>query len=116
MRYLRRVVPLLIVALLILVAWFYWKHRPQLFDQSYSAPVNSNPEANAGSPHFDRSDTRIHAHNLLLRKGPDFRVYVTWLDGVLARTRADRNPSLDAPNSFDLKIQTGVIRVNIGDL
>ncbi|MBV8896340.1 MAG: hypothetical protein JO051_07505 [Acidobacteriaceae bacterium] len=53
---------------------------------------------------------------MLLRKGPNFRIYVRWLDGRLARTRRDVNPSFDRPDSFDLDIETGVIRVNIGDI
>jgi len=78
--------------------------------------VNSTERAGPPPSHPDRSDTRIHAHNLLLRKGSDFHVYVRWLDGRLVRTRRDLNPSFDRPDSFDLDIQTGVIRVNIGDL
>jgi len=41
---------------------------------------------------------------------------VRWLAGHLTRTRGDINPSFDHPDSFDLVIQTGVIRVNIGDM
>jgi hypothetical protein len=65
---------------------------------------------------LDSPATRIHAHNLLLRKGPNFRVYGRWLDGSLARTRPDVNPSFDLPDSFNLNIQSGIIRANIGDI
>ena len=60
--------------------------------------------------------TSIHAHNLLVRKGPDFRVYVRWLDGQFARTRKSGNPSFDDPDSFALDIHSGVLRANIGDI
>jgi hypothetical protein len=53
---------------------------------------------------------------LLLRKGPNFHGYIRWLDGRLARTRRDLTPSFDRSESFDLDVQTGVIRVNIGDI
>jgi hypothetical protein len=41
---------------------------------------------------------------------------VRWLDGLLARTAPHANPSFDRPDSFTLDLQSGVIRVNIGDL
>ena len=78
--------------------------------------MSSAQQSAATTSNTDKSGTRIHAHNLLLSKGPNFRVYVRWLDGRLARTRADTDPSFDRPDSFDLNIQTGVIRVNIGDI
>ncbi len=52
----------------------------------------------------------------MLRKGPSFRVYVRWLRGQLARTRANVNPSFDDPESFFIDIKTGVLRANIGDI
>jgi hypothetical protein len=52
----------------------------------------------------------------LLRKGPDFRVYVRWLDGRLARTQGNVTPSFDRPESFNLDVDSGVIRANIGDI
>ena len=60
--------------------------------------------------------TNVYAHNLLLRKGPSFRVYVRWLRGQMARARRDVNPSFDDPDSFFLEIKTGVLRANIGDI
>jgi len=41
---------------------------------------------------------------------------VRWLDGGLRRTRADVNPSFDRPDSFNLYVQSGVVRANIGDI
>src|SRR5205823_13621427 len=60
--------------------------------------------------------TNVYAHNLLLRKGPSFRVYVRWLRGQMARTHRNVNPSFDDPESFFIDIKTGVLRVNIGDI
>lgn len=58
----------------------------------------------------------MFAHNLLLRKGPDFRVYVRWLQGEMTRLKREVNPSFDDPESFCLNIRTGVLRANIGDI
>jgi hypothetical protein len=52
----------------------------------------------------------------MLRKGPDFRIYVRWLRGNMVRTRRDVNPTFDDPESFFLDIKAGVIRANIGDI
>ena len=52
----------------------------------------------------------------MLRKGPDFRIYVRWLRGRMVRTRGNVNPSFDDPESFLLEIKNGVIRANIGDI
>ena len=60
--------------------------------------------------------TNIYAHNLLLRKGPDFRVYVKWLRGQFTRSKRNVDPSFDDTGSFFLDIKTGVIRANIGDI
>ena len=117
MTYRRRLLPGSVFALLVigLLLW-WWNSRPQQPNQPPVPSVNGTQRAGAPISHPDRSDTTIHAHNLLLRKGPNFHVYVRWLDGRLARTRRDINPSFDHPDSFDLEIQTGVIRVNIGDI
>ncbi len=52
----------------------------------------------------------------MLRRGPDFRIYVRWLRGNMVRTHRDVNPSFDDPESFSLDIKSGVIRANIGDI
>jgi hypothetical protein len=64
----------------------------------------------------DSAPTAVYAHNLMLRKGPDFRIYVRWLRGNMVRTRHDVNPTFDDPESFFLDIKTGVVRANIGDI
>jgi len=101
---------LLFMVIAILFLW-YW--RP---NGSKTSVANETQLASVSKRAPDGSPTRIHAHNLLLRKGPNFRVYVRWLDGRLARTRNDVNPSFDHPDSFDLDIESGVIRANIGDI
>jgi hypothetical protein len=68
------------------------------------------------SPADDLEPTTIYAHNLILRKGPIFRVYIRWIRGQMLRTNPQINPSLDNPESFVLQIQKGVIRANIGDI
>jgi hypothetical protein len=64
----------------------------------------------------DLEPTLVYAHNLLLQKGPDFRIYISWIRGQMRRTQANVNPSFDEPDSFVFEIQKGVIRANIGDI
>ncbi|AFL89435.1 protein of unknown function (DUF811) [Terriglobus roseus DSM 18391] len=60
--------------------------------------------------------TMVYAHNLLLRKGDHFRVYVRWIRGRMLRTSEARNPSFDDSNSFVLEIDKGVINVKLADI
>ena len=60
--------------------------------------------------------TRVYAHNLLLRKGSHFRVYVRWIRGRMLSTSSGRNPSFDEPNSFVLEIDKGLINVKLADI
>jgi hypothetical protein len=60
--------------------------------------------------------TLVYAHNLLLRKGSHFRVYVRWIRGRMLSTSSDRNPSFDDPNSFVLEIDKGLIDVKLADI
>lgn len=73
-----------------------------------TAPRNENGD--------DTLPTEVNAHNLLLRKGPDFRIYIRWIRGQMVRTHKQFVPSFDDPESFVFEIQKGVIRVNIGDI
>jgi hypothetical protein len=52
----------------------------------------------------------------MLRRGPDFRIYVRWLRGQMIRSRPHVNPTFDDPESFSLDIKSGVVRANIGDI
>ncbi len=78
-----------------------------------SPPVAGKPAAQTRS---GLEATDIFAHNLMLRKGPNFRFYVRWLRGTMARTNRNVNPSFDDPESFSIEVQAGVLRANIGDL
>ena len=69
-------------------------------------------EGEGASPASLAGPTKVYAHNLMLRKGPNFRVYVRWLRGEMVRTRKDVNPSFDDPDSFVLDIKAGVLREN----
>jgi hypothetical protein len=88
-----------------------------------SAPAQSSSVAVLGpvgpinsAADDDFAPTLVYAHNLLLRKGPDFRIYIRWIRGQMVRTRRQVNPSFDDPESFVLQIQKGVIHANIGDI
>jgi hypothetical protein len=75
----------------------------------------SVPAAGAASTN-NRQPTTMDAHNILLQKGPNFRIYIRWIRGQMLRTRQQVTPSFDDPDSFVLEIQKGVIHVNIGDI
>ena len=64
----------------------------------------------------DLAPTLVYAHNIMLRKGPDFRIYIVWISGLMVRTKQNVNPSFDDADSFILQIQKGVIHANIGDV
>lgn len=104
------------VALMLVLWWlrFHAQRQPDKPDTSLASAAARSSAGQRNNPPA-LAETRVHAHNLLLRKGPNFRVYVRWLDGQLARTHRDANPSLDDPDSYYLDIQTGVLRANIGD-
>lgn len=107
-----------ILAILCL-CWLLWHAR----FRSASADVSSSSAAAIGTlpksttpSASDRVPTTVYAHNLLLRKGPNFRIYIIWIRGLMLRTHPQVNPSFDDPESFVLEIQKGVIRANIGDI
>jgi hypothetical protein len=113
---------LVAVALLIFVIW---RFQARKHTTESSASITSSPSpatstastaAGASGASSNSTPTNVHAHNLMLRKGPSFRVYVRWLRGQMVRTRRNVNPSFDDPDSFFLDIQTGVLRANIGDI
>jgi hypothetical protein len=107
------------VALVILAAGIAWyarvKHgRPAA--QPPAAAANSNQAGQVSDKTNELTPTRIYAHNLMLRKGPDFRIYVRWLNGEMRRTNKNVNPSFDEPESFVLEVERGIIHANIGDI
>ncbi|RRA48529.1 hypothetical protein D1Y84_09740 [Acidipila sp. EB88] len=60
--------------------------------------------------------TDVYAHNLLLRKGPNFRVYIPWMRGTMVRTDPGRTPSFDNASSFGLHVEKGIMEVRLEDL
>ena len=85
------------------------------------APQPENTAANAPSlpPASERGDlqpTQVYAHNIMLRKGPNFRIYLAWISGRMVRTKPNVSPTFDNADSFLLQIDKGVIRANIGDI
>jgi hypothetical protein len=103
------------VALLIVVVCVAWYARIK-HSQPARAATNSDRAAQVSDGSGDSTPTRIYAHNLMLRKGPDFRIYVRWLNGEMRRTKKNVNPSFDEPESFVLEVQRGIIHANIGDV
>ena len=107
-------------ALAVLSIALVWILRPA--KHAAGSPVASAaPPAAKAAPSVppaspDTAPTRIYAHNLLLRKGPDFRVYVQWLRGEMTRAHKNIDPSFDDPESFLLNVQTGVLRANVSDI
>lgn len=100
-----------IALFLILFVWLF---------QSVKSAAPSPPSAVSVIPEpsvsIDSGLTNVYAHNLMLRKGPGFRVYVRWLRGQIVRVNRNVDPSFDEPDSFMLDIKTGVIHTNVGDL
>jgi hypothetical protein len=109
----------LISVCILLLTWLVWHLRSK---RPVGQPVASaiSLGASSGSTTIpttpDSAPTAVYAHNLMLRKGPDFRIYVRWLRGDLVRTRQNVNPTFDDPESFRLDVKTGIIRANIGDI
>jgi hypothetical protein len=111
---------ILLSACILLLAFVFWySHSRRLAKRS---TISANVANNSGSPTStpppttDFGPTAIYAHNLLLRKGPDFRIYVPWLRGNMLRTHRNVNPTFDDPESFLIDVKTGIIRANIGDI
>ena len=97
------------------VGWLLWRSHPAApaaTQQADTVPAAADADTSAQ----DTAPTLVYAHNLRLRKGPDFRVYVSWIRGEMKRTQKRVVPSFDDPDSFILEIQQGVIRANIGDV
>ena len=113
---------LLIAALVISVilnVWCFWPTKQAHQASTSTAPTLPAEKTGASAASNESSDaapTDVYAHNLMLRKGPDFRIYVRWLRGDMKRALRNVNPSFDNPDSFFLDIKTGVIRANIGDI
>ena len=84
-----------------------------------SAPASSAPASTPSqdlSADASGSPTSVYAHNILLRKGPDFKVYIRWISGLMRPTKASEVPSFDDSDSFVLEIQKGLILARLDDI
>ena len=100
---------------IICLCWLFWHLRSKAPAPASSSGADLGSVSSAATPFAeDLSPTLVYAHNLLLRKGPNFRIYIRWIRGQMVRTRRQVNPSFDDPDSFVLQIQKGVIHANIG--
>ena len=100
---------------LLLLVW-YARSEKDVVRTPASSSTAASPIATTSAPSADSAATEVLAHNLMLRKGPSFRIYVRWLRGQMTRAHRNVNPSFDQPDSFYLDIKTGVVRANIGDI
>lgn len=100
------------------LAWLAWRRQASSHGTSPEDAASSAIASSGGVPPtaVGFGPTNIYAHNLLLRKGPQFRIYVRWLSGQMMRTRTSIAPSFDNPDSFVLAVRKGVIHVNLGDI
>ncbi len=96
------------------LCWFFQRSQPTTSAPAPSSGVAASATGAALSDGL--APTQVYAHNLLLRKGPNFRIYIRWIRGLMERTHSQVNPSFDDPESFVLHIQKGVIHANIGDI
>ena len=111
-------VAFVISALAILLVSLLWRYLSDKSSTGASTYGQTSNRLSAIEPEqaSESGSTNVKAHNLLLRKGPNFRVYVRWLRGKMIRTRREVDPSFDDPESFVINVETGVLRANIGDI
>jgi len=102
--------------LVVLLIWATQSRRPVAESTAPDAVTPAAPATRPAATTPNSAPTDVYAHNLMLRKGPSFRVYVRWLRGQLTRAHRNVNPSFDDPDSFFLDIKTGVLRANVGDI
>ncbi len=101
---------------LLCLCWLLWHSRSKASAPASPVAVHRSVSATGAASVDDLAPTVVYAHNLMLRKGSDFRIYVPWLRGLMVRTHPQVTPSFDDPESFVLEIQKGVIHANIGDI
>jgi hypothetical protein len=112
------VIAAIIVALLLgcFLGWFAMRRRAPSGAGNSSGNATSITSGSQTQSGDDLAPTLVYAHNIMLRKGPDFRIYIVWISGLMVRTKQNVNPSFDDPDSFILQIEKGVIHANIGDI
>src|ERR1700732_4088284 len=103
---------------ILLLGFLIWhlRSRPASQPAAFEASTATSLPGTTTAATPDSAPTAVYAHNLMLRKGPDFRISVRWLRGNMVPTRHNVNPTFDDPESFLLEIKTGIIRANIGDI
>lgn len=105
---------IIVVFVIFGLGWTFWRLRSKPFASASAAPASTTVTATKAND--DLTPTTLYAHNILLRKGPNFRIYIRWIRGQMVRTDPGITPSFDDPDSFVLQIQKGVIHANIGDI
>lgn len=102
------------VVVSLVLAWMWHIHGKNSRDTALPSS-GAKPSATVGVGDGTIATT-VYAHNLRLRKGPSFQVYVRWIRGEMVPVRADRSPSLDDEESFVFAIDKGVIHANLEDI
>lgn len=102
------------IGLLVLLALAFWLGRRTKRTVNVTQTVTEPAGPAPATP--DNQQTRLWAHNVLLRKGAHFRVYVRWIRGRMVRTQAYRVPDLDIPESFVLEIEKGMVDAKLSDI
>lgn len=110
------VVAVCAVALLLLTAAFWMGRLTARSTAEAPTRLDVPSPAALAAQNNGIAPTTVYAHNLMLRKGAHFRIYVRWIRGEMVRTRKDVDPSFDAPQSFVLQIDKGIISVKLKDL
>jgi hypothetical protein len=106
-----------VLIVLLFLVWIVWPSSSKKGSiSSGSAAPDATQTAKPSASAADADVTTAYAHNLELRKGPDFRVYVRWLRGEMVPASATRVPSLDDEESFVFHIDRGLIHANLGDI
>ncbi len=100
----------------LVLGFFLGRHHLQRSEPAPQENTAAGASTAVAPGQADRVPTDVYAHNIMLRKGPNFRIYLVWIAGRMERTKASVNPSFDDPDSFILHIDKGVIRANIGDI
>jgi hypothetical protein len=107
---------LVVVVAVVLAVWYLRSGKLASQPGASATSTGNSPSGASGPTTPESAPTAVYAHNLMLRRGPDFRMYVRWLRGNMVRTHRDVIPTFDDPESFILEIKAGVVRANIGDI
>ena len=106
-------------ALLLALCWLLWPasskftQAPAFNPPQARSDTSTSAEPNAGTT---ADATTVYAHNLRLRKGNQFRIYIRWIRGQMLPAKPAHAPSFDDPESFVFHLDKGVIHANLGDI